>query len=159
MGAIQSSINSMLGSVAGAAVGIKHIAQQSEANALTAENQALTAQGEAERATESSIKEINDWKTETDAEGKTMGLKHAEAKVALDEAEKKLSEAKTPIEKLEGRSARDMAKKAFDALNDEYNAIIERANRAATLRAHAEMMTTRAEEAKAKHESFWGGRK
>ena len=47
MGVIQNSINQALGSVAGAALGIKHTEEQKISNALAAQHQSLIAEGQA----------------------------------------------------------------------------------------------------------------
>lgn len=59
MGAIQGSLNQMLGSIAGAAVAGKHMKEIEQNKVLTAESQALVAEGEAQRATQASTEEIN----------------------------------------------------------------------------------------------------
>lgn len=174
MGAIQGSVNSAIGSIAGALVAGKHMKETEQNKVLTAESQALVAEGEAQRATQASTEEINKWQseelptTEVDASGapvkKTKALQMAEAKTTLDKANSDYNAAKKsgdPIARANALTARRAAKKAFTVLNDEYQAIVERADRASTMRIHAAEVSGRASELRTKYEKRWtlGGNK
>ena len=174
MGAIQSSVNSAMGAVAGALIAGKHVKETEQNKVLTAESQALVAEGEAQRATQASTEEINKWTSEevptgeTDGSGnpvkKTMSLQHAEAQTALDQANADYKAARKsgdPIARANALTARQAARKAFKKLDDEYQAIIERADRATTMRAHAAEVSGRASELRTRYESRWtlGGKK
>lgn len=93
-----------------------------------------------------------------------MSLQHAEAKTALDQANADYKAARKsgdPVARANALTARQAARKAFQKLDDEYNAIIERADRAATMRAHAAEVSGRASELRTKYERKWslGGNK
>lgn len=174
MGAIQDSINGMLGSVAGAAVAIKHSKEAEESKVLAAENHASLAEGEAMRATHSSNEEINKWKTdmvdtgERDAAGKpimdTMSNMHAAANVRLGQANADLEAATKSgdaVKMAKAMTERQAAQKAFQSLHDEYTAMIDRADRAAAMRASAVAASSRAESLRGKYDSKWtlGGKR
>ena len=174
MGAIQGAINSMIGSVATAAEAIKQTKDVDEIKAITAENQASVAEGEAMRATHASNEEINRWQTEKvdtgerDAKGKpimdTRSMMHAAADVRLGQANTELDAATKsgdPIRLAKAMTERDAAQKAFRTLNDEYNAIIDRRDRAAAMRESAVAASSRAEELRGKYDRKWtfGGKR
>jgi hypothetical protein len=174
MGAIQGAINSMIGSVATAAEAIKQTKDVDAIKAITAENQASVAEGEAMRATHASNEEINKWQTEKvdtgerDAKGKpimdTMSNMHTAADVRLSQANSELGAATKSgdaVRLAKAMTEREAAQKAFRSLNDEYTAMIDRADRAAAMRANAVAASSRAEELRGKYDSKWtlGGKR
>lgn len=103
MGAIQGSVNSMLGSVAGAAVGIKHIKNQEIANAEKATEDIMAA--------ETDISNLNKEAKTIMEENPVLGTPGEAEALALEEAEggEDLAMAKKALEtlgtKIEARKA------------------------------------------------------
>lgn len=164
----------MIGSVASAAEAIKQTKDVDAIKAITAENQASVAEGEAMRATHASNEEINKWKTdevdtgERDAAGKpimdTMSNMHAAADVRLGQANTELDAATKSgdaVRLAKAMTERQAAQKAFQSLHDEYTAMIDRADRAAAMRESAVAASSRAEELRGKYDRKWtlGGKR
>lgn len=158
MGAIQNSINQALGSVAGAAIGIKHAKEQEFTAATSAESQAIVAQGQAQTATDEADKLYHAVKQEG---GLVERLSEADvnyemASAAADKAARRKNASMATV--LEKRSQAEKAKIAFEALKDEYDSVIGMMNRAGQMREHAMKMTGIASERKAKYSRRWGGK-
>ena len=157
MGVIQNSINQALGSVAGAALGIKHTKEQEFAATNSAENSALVARNQSREATA----EANSaWNAANEPGGLIEQLSVAEvekqeADKALDKATSRKNGSPTTIfEKLTAAQAAD---KAFKNLKDEYDSIIGMRERAYEQRVNANKATQLALEAKKNYQSRWGG--
>lgn len=156
MGAIQNSINSALASVGGAAVGIKH-AKTAELNSVeTAENQALIAQEQGRTATNEAVEAYH---AAREPGGLIEKLSEADVnyQLAATAAEKAANRKNaSPITIMEKGRQADAAKRAFDRLNDEYNAVLGMQDRARAMQEHAAAMTGRAVDRRARFSRKWG---
>lgn len=177
MGKIQGAINGALGTAAASMVAIGHAKSTSEQKAQSAENTAVVAEGQATNAANESEAERVSWTNdkvdsgEVDAAGnpimKTKSQMHAEAATAVDAAQQEVANQEAlemlhigdPVKSLEARNALKEAKKAFETLDIEYQAIRSRQDRANQMGAHARELRTKADEARLKHEKLWGGKR
>ena len=158
MGAINNAFNQAAGTVAGAALAIKHAKETDFSKAITAENAALIARNQSREA-DAEENEAND------AAMKEGGLTEqlSVAEVNREEAEKAYNKAKnikngSPIARFEKFTELEAAKKAEQELKNKYKALTDINNRAAEQRAHAEKATQLAVQAQQKYQDRWGGR-
>lgn len=163
MGVIQNSINQALGSVAGAALGIKHTEEAESIKANSAENSALVARNQSREADAAAY----DARVEVEGPG---GLKEQkkEAKEKVNKAIDRAAQATamndvypSPMNKgkMEKRIKEvDAAKKALEFLSDSLRAKTDVIERATEQRLYANKLTERAINEQAKFKSRWGGR-
>lgn len=157
MGVIQNSINQALGSVAGAALGVKHAKETEFTAANSAENNAIVARN---KAMEAEDEFTAAWNTANKPGGLVEQLSVADAE--KQEAEKALDKAVSrkngsPITILEKLTSAQAANRAFKNLKDEYDSIMGMRERAIEQRAYANKLTERAIDKQAKYQSHWGG--
>ena len=158
MGAINNAFNQAAGTVAGAALVIKHAKETEESKMNTADSTALIARNQARAA--------NDEADAANAEAAKKGGLYqqlAGAEVDREEAEKaynravkrKNGSARTRYEKLNDLMA---AQKAEDELNKKYQALMNINYRAEEQLNYASKATELAIKAKQKYEKHWGGK-
>ena len=177
MGKIQGAINGALGTAAASMVAIGHAKSTSEQKAQSAENTAVVAEGQAANAVMESYQEEQAWEHEAvdtgrkDAAGnpvmRTKAEMHHEAEGDLARAQTKFDEAKAGYEAgtvsegtfIRRKNALQAAQDAFNVLDTEQTAIRVRGERANQMMEHALDLRERANEAQARHEKLWGGKK
>lgn len=157
MGSIQSSINQAIGSVAGAAIGIKHAKEQEFTAASSAESQSIVAQGQAQNAIDEANAQYHAAKQKGGLVDKLSDAKvnYDMASAAADKAAKRKNASMATV--LEKRSQAEEAKVAFESLQNEFDSVIGMMKRAGQMREHAMKMTEIASEKKARYARHWGG--
>ena len=158
MGAINNAFNQAAGTVAGAALVIKHAKETEESKMNTADNSALIARNQARAAND----EAN---AANDEAAKDGGLYQqlAAAEVNREEAEKAYNRAVkrkngSPKTRFKKFTELDAARKAEDELNTKYQALISLNNRAEEQIRYAGKATEMAIDAKEKFKKHWGGK-
>ena len=157
MGAINQAFNQAVGTVAGAALAIKHAKETEESKMNTADSTAIIARNQARAAND----EANAAKDEAFKKGGVVEQLSG-AEVDREEAEKAYNKAvkrkngspKTRLKKLNDLMA---AQKAEDELNHKYQAIMNINTRAEEQLTYAAKATEMAINAKEKFKKHWGG--
>lgn len=157
MGAINNAFNQAAGTLAGAAIAIKHAQESDFSKMNSADNSALIARNQARAATA----EANEATNEAQKEGGLVEQLSA-AEVKEDEANKAYNKAinrknGSPVTRLEKMTELRAAQKAADELRDKYKALTDLQDRALEQRMHAAKATKIALDEKAKYEKRWGG--
>ena len=157
MGAINNAFNQAAGTVAGAALAIKHAQESDFSNMNSADNSALIARNQARAATA----EANEATNEAQKEGGLVD-QLSEAEVKEDEANKAYNKAinrknGSPVTRLEKMTELRAAQKAADELRDKYKALTDLQDRAMEQRRYAAKATKIALDEKTKYETHWGG--
>ena len=157
MGAINNAFNQAAGTVAGAALVIKHAKETEESKMNTADSTAIVARNQARAAND----EANAANVEAAKKG---GLYEqlAEAEVNREEADKAYNKAvkrkngsyRTRLQKF---TELDAAQKAVDELNKKYQALENINKRTEEQINYASKATELAIKAKEKFEKHWGG--
>ena len=157
MGAINNAFNQAAGTVAGAAVAIKHTQESEFSKMNSADNSALIARNQSRTASAEANEAVNEAK-------KDGGLYQqlSEAEVAEGEAKKAFEKAYnrkngSPITILNKMTELKAAKKAADTLRDKDKAVEDLQNRAIEQRRYAAKATQIALDEKTKYEKRWGG--
>ena len=157
MGAINNAFNQAAGTVAGAAVAIKHTQESEFSKMNSADNSALIARNQSRTASAEANEAVNEAK-------KDGGLYQqlSEAEVAEGEAKKAFEKAAnrkngSPITILNKMTELKAAKKAADTLRDKYKAVEDLQARATEQRRYAAKSTQIALDEKTKYEKRWGG--
>ena len=158
MGAINNAFNQAAGTVAGAALAIKHAKETEESKMNTLDNSALVARNQARSADT----EANEAFNEAYKKGGLISqldaaeANEAEAKKSLDKAVKrKNGSVATRVKKYSELVA---AEEAANTLRDKYKAVTDMIDRANEQRAYASKATKMALDAKEKFEKRWGGK-
>ena len=158
MGAINNAFNQAAGTVAGAALAIKHAKETEESKMNTADSTAIIARNQARAAND----EANAANSEAAKKG---GLYEqlADAEVNREEAEKAFNKAvkrKNGSPRTRGKkfTELDAANKAVDELNKKYQALENINKRAEEQIRYASKATEMAIKAKQKYEKHWGGK-
>lgn len=155
MGAINNAFNQAAGTVAGAALAIKHAKESDFSKAITAENAALVARNQsreanvAENSAEINEEQVNKEYLRSIVESWGKEIQYDKAK------ERKNASAKTVNKKLADWEAAEIARKEYG--NKVYS-IETMQQRAGEHRDHAKKATELAEKAKEKFEKRWGGK-
>ena len=157
MGAINNAFNQAAGTVAGAALAVKHAKETEESKMNTADNTALIARSQA-RAADDEANAAND---EAFKDGGLVE-KLSAAEVDREEAEKAYNRAvkrKNGSQKTRNKKLTDLmaAQKAEDELNHKYQAIMNINKRAEEQIEYAAKATEMAIDAKEKFKKHWGG--
>ena len=157
MGAINNAFNQAAGTVAGAAVAIKHTQESEFSKMNSADNSAIIARNQARAATA----EANEATNEAKKEG-GLNWQLSEAEVAEGEAKKAFEKAYnrkngSPITILNKMTELKAAKKAADTLRDKYKAVEDLQARATEQRRYAAKSTQIALDEKTNYEKRWGG--
>lgn len=158
MGAINNAFNQVAGTVAGAALAVKHAKEtdfskmnSADSAALIARNQAIAANDEVNAANDEAFKDGGLIKQLSAAE-----VNREEAEKAYNRAVKrKNGSAKTRNRRLNDLMA---AQKAEDELNHKYQSIMNMNKRAEEQIDYAAKATEMAIQAKEKFEKRWGGK-
>ena len=157
MGAINNAFNQAAGTVAGAALAIKHAKESDFSKMNSADNSALIARNQARAATA----EANEATNEAQKEGGLVD-QLSEAEVKEEEANKAFEKAinrknGSPVTRLEKMTELKAAKKAADTLRAKYKALNDIQDRAMEQRRYAAKATKIALDEKTKYETRWGG--
>ena len=157
MGAINNAFNQAAGTVAGAALAIKHAQESDFSKMNSADNSALIARNQARAATA----EANEATNEAQKEGGLVD-QLSEAEVKEEEANKAFEKAinrknGSPVTRLEKMTELRAAQKAADELRDKYQALKDLQDRATEQRRYAAKATQIALDEKTKYEKRWGG--
>ena len=158
MGAINNAFNQVAGTVAGAALAVKHAKETDFAKMNSADSTAIVARSQARAA--------NDEATAAVDEARLQGglyQQMAEAEQKAEKADKAYNKAvkrkngsyKTRLEKFTELEA---ANKAVHELNNKYQAIQSMKKRAEEQIDYANKATELAIQAKQKYQSRWGGK-
>ena len=158
MGAINNAFNQAAGTLAGAALVVKHAKETDFSKMNSTDNSALIARNQARAAND----EANAANSEAAKKG---GLYEqlASAEVDREEAEKAYNKAVkrkngSPRTRLKKFTELDAANKAVDELNNKYQALIGINKRAEEQINYASKATELAIKAKQKYEKHWGGK-
>ena len=157
MGAINNAFNQAAGTVAGAALAIKHAQESDFSKMNSADNSALVARNQSRAATA----EANEATNEAQKEGGLVDqlseavVNEGEAKKAFDKAANRKNAA--PMTILNKMTELKAAKKAADELRDKYQALKDLQDRATEQRRYAAKATQIALDEKTKYEKRWGG--
>ena len=157
MGAINNAFNQAVGTVAGAALAIKHAQESDFSKMNSADNSALVARNQARAATA----EANEATNEAQKEGGLVD-QLSEAEVKEEEANKAFEKAinrknGSPVTRLDKMTELRAAQKAADELRDKYKALTDLQDRAMEQRRYAAKATKIALDEKTKYETRWGG--
>jgi len=157
MGAINNAFNQAVGTVAGAALAIKHAQETDLSKVNSAELSALNARNQSREADAVA----NEAETEANKEAGDGGVFGQLYKAKLDEkkareAVKHNSSFSDYLDKMEDLEA---AQKARDKLENKYKAIKDLRDRVKEQRAYADKATKIALDQKQKYEKRWGGNK
>ena len=158
MGAINNAFNQAAGTVAGAALVIKHAKETDFSKMNSADNSALIARNQARAAND----EANAANDEAFKDGGLVE-KLSAAEVDKEEAEKAYNKAVkrkngSPKTRFKKFTELDAARKAEDELNNKYQAILNINTRAEEQLNYAAKATEMAINAKQKYQSRWGGK-
>lgn len=157
MGAITSAFNQAAGAVAGAAVAIKHTKEKEFNEAMSAQDHAIVAQGQAQNATDEANAAYH---KAQEPDGLIEQLSNAEVtKEYADKAYEKAKNRKnaSPVTVFERMTAAQAADKAFRKLKDEYDSVVGMMDRAAVMRNQAIQATELAVKKTNKYKTRWGG--
>lgn len=158
MGAINNAFNQVAGTVAGAALAVKHAKEtdfskmnSADSTAMVARNQARAANDEANAANNEAAKDGGLYNQMAEAE-----VKKEYAEKAYDRAVKR----KNGSPKTRGKKLTDLmaAERAVDELNNKYQALMSMNKRAEEQIDYAAKATEMAIEAKQKFAKRWGGK-
>ena len=157
MGAINNAFNQAVGTVAGAALVIKHAKETDFSKMNSADNTALVARNQA-RAADAEANAANNEATKKG--GLYQQMADADANVEkAEEAYNKAVKRKNVSPRTRGKKLTelDAAEKAVDELNKKYQALQNIKNRAEEQRIYAAKATEMAINAKEKYVKHWGG--
>ena len=158
MGAINNAFNQAAGTVAGAALVVKHAKETEESKMNTADSTALVARNQYRSAKAEANEAVNEAK-----QPGGLNFQLAEAEINESEARKAFNKAvdrknSSPTTILNKMSELKAAKKATQALREKIQAVEDLQKRAEEQRIYAEKATTMALEAREKFEKRWGGK-
>ena len=158
MGAINNAFNQAAGTVAGAALAVKHAKETEESKMNTADNTALIARNQAIAAdAEAKAADAEFFKKGGLAEQMAAAGKNKEkAEQAYDKAKnRKNGSAKTILQKLNDLKA---AQEAEHVLKNKYKAFRDIKDRVTGQKIYAAKATKMALDVKEKFEKHWGGK-
>ena len=158
MGAINNAFNQAVGTMAGAALAIKHAKETEESKMNTADNTAIIARDQARTAE-------TEYNTANDEASQQGGLKRqlAEADLKREKAEKAYDRAAkrkngSPKTRYKKFTELEAANKAVSELNNKYQALMDLKDRADEQVEYAAKATEMAINAKEKFKKHWGGK-
>ena len=158
MWAINNAFNQAVGTMAGAALAIKHAKETEESKMNTADNTAIIARDQARTAE-------TEYNTANDEASQQGGLKRqlAEADLKREKAEKAYIKAAkrkngSPKTRFKKFTELEAANKAVSELNNKYQALMDLKDRAKEQTTYAKKATEMAINAKEKFKKHWGGK-